>query len=149
MRYLIDSDILSDLYEVTSPDHQSVIRRVASLEEDDDLSISVLALYELEYGHANSTDEKKPSLRRRIENVRSRFFIHGLSAEAAELFGRLKKALIDSKQLGKKASRYHNIDLILAATAVTESCTLVSADSLFGDLQKLEPRIILQNWREA
>jgi predicted nucleic acid-binding protein len=148
MRYLIDSDILSDLYEVTSPDHQKVAGRVTFLQDQDALAVSVLALYELEYGYANSLDEKKPVLRRRIESIRSRFVVHGLSAEAAGIFGGLKKALVDSRSLTKKGSRYHNIDLILAATAVAESCTLVSADSLFGDLQKLEPRLVVQNWRE-
>jgi predicted nucleic acid-binding protein len=148
MNYLIDSDILSDLYEITSPDHQNVTRRVISLGDDDHLSVSVLALYELEYGYANSSDEKKSRLRRRIESVRSRFIVLGLSAEAAGIFGPLKKALVGSRKLGKKASRYHNIDLILAATAVAESCTLVSADSLFEDLQKLDPRLLLENWRE-
>jgi len=148
MRYLIDSDILSDLYEITSPDHQSIAGRVAALGEDDDLTVSILALYELEYGHANSPDDKRPSLRRRIESVRDRFIVHGLSEEAAKVFGRLKKALIESKGLGKKRSRYHNVDLMIASTAMVESCILVSGDTLFGDLRKLDPGLILENWRE-
>ena len=147
MRYLIDSDILSDLYEITSPDHQQVSHRIAALGEADTLAVSALAFYELEYGYANSSEEKKPSLRRRIENVRGRFTVHGLSEPAAGVFGRLKKALVDSRGLSKKASQSHNIDLMIAATAVTESCVLVGADSLFRDLQRFEPGLILQNWR--
>jgi len=149
MRYLLDSDILSDLYETTSPDHQDVGRRVAALEEDDELTVSVLALYELEYGYSNSSEDKKPSLRRRIQSVRDRFVIQGLSEEASGIFGRLKKALVESRGLSKKGSRYHNVDLMIAATAIAESCTLVGADSLFRDLQRLEPDLILQNWRAA
>ena len=38
-------------------------------------------------------------------------------------------------------------DLMIAATAIAESCTLVGADSLFRDLQMLEPGLALQNWR--
>ncbi|HEV7503288.1 MAG TPA: type II toxin-antitoxin system VapC family toxin [Thermoanaerobaculia bacterium] len=147
MRYLLDSDILSDLYEQTSPDHQVVFRRFETLEEDDDLAVSILALYELEYGYANSFEGRKPSLRRRIENVRSRFTIYGLSDDSARMFGQIKKALVELRGLSKKASRYHNIDLMVAATAVTKSCILVGADSLFRDLQRFEPGLIVQNWR--
>jgi len=135
------------LYEITSPDHEEVVRRVAALGEDDELTVSVLALYELEYGYANSSEDKKPSLRRRIQNVQDRFVVQALSEEAARIFGRLKKALVESRGLSKRGSRYHNVDLMVAATALAESCTLVGADSLFSDLQKLEPGLALQNWR--
>lgn len=107
----------------------------------------MLALYELEYGYANSSEEKKPSLSRRIESVRDRFIIQGLSEHAARIFGRLKKALVDSRGLSKKGSRFHNVDLMVAATAIAGSYTLVGADSLFQDLQRLEPSLIVQNWR--
>ena len=111
MRYLLDSDILSDLYEQTSPDHQVVFRRFETLGEDDDLAVSILALYELEYGYANSFEGKKPSLRRRIENVRSRFIIYGLSDDSARTgSGRTKRSARDKLQPLGRASGFDRKD---------------------------------------
>lgn len=146
MRYLLDSNTLSDLYEISSPAHSKILSRVASLSEEDSLSVSILALYELEYGLANARAEKKPVLRQRIKNVQARFSIFELSLDAAQIFGRLKKALVDSRGLKDKARKSHNVDIIIAATAVAESCVLVSADSLFRDLQALEPSLQIENW---
>ncbi|HEX6898507.1 MAG TPA: type II toxin-antitoxin system VapC family toxin [Thermoanaerobaculia bacterium] len=146
MRYLLDSDIVSDFYEISSQAHSNIRRKLASLRDEDSVSVSVLSLYEMEYGLANAHAEQKPALRQRIQNVQSRFSILELSLDAAKVFGHLKKSLVDSRGLKKKASKSHNIDLILAATAVAESCVLVSADSLYRDLQAFEPNLNLENW---
>lgn len=146
MRYLLDLDIISDFYEISSPAHVHIRRRLASLRDADSVSVSVLSLYEMEYGLANARVDEKPALRQRIQNVQTRFPILELSLEAAQVFGQLKKSLVDSRGLKKKASKSHNIDIILAATAVAESCVLVSADSLYRDLQVFEPNLQLENW---
>jgi len=148
MRYLLDSDILSDLYESSSAAHDNILRRIASLKAEDSLSVSILVLYELEYGLANARAEKKSILRQRIKNVQTRFSVLELSLDAAQIFGQLKKALVDFRGLKDKASKSHNVDLILAATAVAESCVLVSADSLYRDLRVLEPNLQLEDWTD-
>jgi predicted nucleic acid-binding protein len=147
MTYLFDSDTLSDFYETTSPDHSGIVRRIASLRRDDALSISILSLYEFEYGCANAVEAKKPVLRRRILNASTRFRVLGLSLKAGRLFGELKKKLSDARQLTEKGRRYHTVDLMIAATAIVESYTLVSSDSLYADLSELEPSLKLENWR--
>jgi predicted nucleic acid-binding protein len=40
----------------------------------------------------------------------------------------------------------HNVDLVLAATAITENLTLVSNDSLFRDLAAIDPRLSVEDW---
>lgn len=149
MRYLLDSDTLSDFYETRSPDHPGIIRRVASLGPEDVLSVSILTLYEFEYGYANAAEAKKPVLRRRILNAPTRFRVLGLSLEAGRIFGELKKKLSDARRLTDKGRRYHTVDLMIAATAITESHMLISSDSLFGDVNKLEPSLRLVNWRQS
>ncbi|HYO12528.1 MAG TPA: type II toxin-antitoxin system VapC family toxin [Thermoanaerobaculia bacterium] len=149
MTYLFDSDTLSDFYETTSPDHPGIIRRIASLGGEDTLSISILSLYEFEYGYANAAETKKPVLRQRIVNASTRFRVLGLSLEVGRLFGKLKKKLSDARRLTEKGRRYHTVDLIVAATAIAESYTLVSSDSLYGDLCELEPSLKLEDWRQA
>ena len=102
MRYLLDSDILSDFYEISSPAHASIRRRFASLEDADSVSVSILSLYEMEYGLANARAKEKPVLRKRIQNAQTRFSILELSLDAAHVFGQLKKSLVDSRGLQKR-----------------------------------------------
>lgn len=138
---------LSDFYETTSPDHPGIVRRITSLRREDALSVSILSLYEFEYGCANAAEAKKPVLRQRILNASTRFHVLGLSLEAGRIFGELKKRLTDARRLTEKGRRYHTVDLMIAATAIAESYTLVSSDSLYGDLCELEPSLKLENWR--
>jgi predicted nucleic acid-binding protein len=146
MRYLLDSDTLSDLYEPASPGHTGVARRLAQLSDADKVFISILALYEVEYGYANAPEGKKALIRQRIADMRGDFEILPLTPEAARLFGSLKAALSQFRGLSNEKSKIHNIDVMLAATAVTESCTLISADSIYGDLQKADPMLQIENW---
>jgi predicted nucleic acid-binding protein len=38
------------------------------------------------------------------------------------------------------------VDIMLAATAITEGCTLISADGIYSDLQQLDPILRVENW---
>ncbi len=146
MRYLLDTDSLTDFYEPASAGYLSITDRVASLPNKDLLFASVLSLYELEYGYANATDDLKPTIRRRISAAQKDFAFLSLLPEAARVFGRLKARLRIHRQLSKKASKSHNMDLMLAATAIIEGCTLVSADGIYSDLQQLDPTLRVENW---
>lgn len=146
MRYLLDSDSLSDLFEPSSPGHQSIARRFTALIDSDLVFVSILALYELEYGYANAPDERKPVIRQRISSLQSDFSILPLTPEAARLFGALKARFRNFRQLGKKSSKTHNVDLMMAATAITEGCILIAADSIYSDLQRLDPTLRIENW---
>ena len=108
--------------------------------------VSVLTFYELEYGHANSPETMKSILRKRIERARSFFSILPVSLESANTFGLLKKELQDVQNLGKKPLKKHNIDLMLASTAITKSCILVSMDKLYSTIQKFNSTLQIENW---
>jgi predicted nucleic acid-binding protein len=146
MRYLLDSDSLSDLYEPNSPGHRSITRRFTALADSDLVFVSILALYELEYGYANAPDERKPIIRQRISSLQDDFSILPLTAEAARVFGALKARFRTLRQLSKKGSKSHNVDLMIAATAITEGCTLIAADGIYQELQRLDPILRIENW---
>jgi predicted nucleic acid-binding protein len=40
----------------------------------------------------------------------------------------------------------HNIDLILASSAIAEDATLVSNDKIFLSIKEIEPTLKLENW---
>jgi predicted nucleic acid-binding protein len=146
MRYLLDSNSLSDLYEPASSGHRNVAGRIATLTDADAVFISVLAFYEWEYGYANAPEALKGLIRQRISAIQADFPVLPLTPEAARVFGGLKARLRTIRQLSKKGSKSHNVDVMLAATAITEGCTLISADSIYPDLQRLDPTLRLENW---
>jgi predicted nucleic acid-binding protein len=146
MKFLLDSDILSDLYDPSSSGHLPIAARLESLQDSDSVFVSILALYELEYGHAHAPEEKKPALRQAISDLQSDFPILPLTVEGGRVFGSLKERLQASRRLSKKGSKAHNVDLMLAATAMVEGCVLVSADSIYKDLHELNPIFLFENW---
>ncbi len=62
------------------------------------------------------------------------------------MFGKIKKSIKDLKGLNKENLKKHNIDLMLAASAISESCILVSADKIYQDIQQIYPNLQLENW---
>jgi predicted nucleic acid-binding protein len=147
MKYLLDSDALSDLYDPEAPGHEAMTERLASLASSDQVFISILSLYEHEYGFANAPEEKKALIRKRISDVQSEFPILPLTPEAAGIFGSTKASLRELRQLSDKGVKGHNIDMMIAASAISEECVLVSLDSLYRDIQKIYPVLRLESWR--
>jgi predicted nucleic acid-binding protein len=147
MRYLLDSDALSDLYDPEAPGHEAVTWHLSSLKGSDQVFISVLSLYEHEYGFANAPEEKKAVIRKRISAFQGEFPILPLTAEAASVFGSVKASLRQVRQLSDKGVKGHNVDIMIAASAISEECVLVSLDSLYRDIQEIHPGLKLQSWR--
>jgi len=58
-KYLFDSDTISDLYDQFSKGHLKIFEKLSSKNSTDEVYISILTLYEFEYGYANAPDEKK------------------------------------------------------------------------------------------
>jgi predicted nucleic acid-binding protein len=146
MKYLLDSDIVSDLYEKESDGHPQIAAKLSSLEDSDVLAISILAIYEAEYGCAKADEEKRGLIRKRITAAQSDFEVLPLSPEGARLYGDIKRHLVAARGLDKKAGRIHNIDIMIAATAIAEDCTLVSGDGIFRDLQRFNRALRRENW---
>jgi len=147
MKYLLDSDALSDLYDPEAPGHEGMTRQLASLANSDQVFISILALYELEYGFANAPEEKKPAIRKRITDAHKDFPILPLTTAGAGLFGSLKAEFRQLRQLNDKKVKGHNIDLMIAATAISEECVLISLDSIYPDVLQLHAGLRLESWR--
>lgn len=146
MRYLLDSDILSEFYEPSSAGHSNVAAKLSSFKDSDTVAISILTIYEFEYGCAKAPDDKKPEISKRIDAAQRDFEILALSTQAARIYGNLKKELVEARRLDKKRSRVHNIDVMIAASAIHEAWTLVSADAVYAELQKLNAALALENW---
>ncbi|MEN8216180.1 MAG: type II toxin-antitoxin system VapC family toxin [Pseudomonadota bacterium] len=148
-KYLFDSDTISDLYDQFSDGHLKIFEKLSSLKDTDEVYISILTLYEFEYGYANAPSDKKAAVRKKIEDVQQDFEVLRLPEKGSQLFGVLKKAIKDSRKLNQKSIKKHNIDIMLAATAIVENCILVSADSIYVEIQRINSKLALENWVKA
>ncbi len=82
----------------------------------------------------------------KIIEVQSDFEVAPLSADGEKRFGDLKKALRDRRSLTQESAKKHNIDLIIAATALAAGITLVSGDAVYRELQASHPDLRLESW---
>jgi predicted nucleic acid-binding protein len=146
MNYLLDSNTVSELYDKFSAGYPKISQKLGSLTDDDQVYISILTLYELEYGWANASDEKKEVIRQKITEVQEDFEVLPLSAPGAKVFGELKKIIKDSRSPSKENMKKYNVDLMMAATAISINCILVSADTLYKDLRQFHQALQLTNW---
>jgi predicted nucleic acid-binding protein len=64
----------------------------------------------------------------------------------AEVFAQLKNAYRLRTGARERDSVRHNVDLILASTALAEGTVLVSNDRIFRALAELEPRLTVERW---
>jgi len=146
MKYLLDTNVVSKLYDRSAEGHRRIGERLAKLGDTDDVAISILTVYELEFGLVNAPVAMRTAVREKIDSARNAFRALPLFVEGAPVFGELKKALKERRALNKEAVQRHNVDLLLAATCVVDERVLVSVDAIYGDLQAIEPGLRTENW---
>lgn len=140
--YLLDTNIISYLADPSSPFHAPVAETIQSLPEGSRLAISLLTLYELAYGYV-----RDPGHSRLLAIVREEGLGVLAPTEAgAEIFARLKNAYRLRTGARERELVRHNVDLILASTAIAEGAALVSNDAIFTTLAELEPQLSVENW---
>lgn len=146
MRYLLDSNIVTAIYDRSSRDHAAVCSRLASLRDDDEVFVSIITLYEFEYGLANAPDDKRESVEKKLSETVRDFGVLRLSLDGAKAFGSMKTGLRKRQGLTQKAAKKHNIDVMIAATAIVSGCLLVSADALHTLLGDTFSSLTVENW---
>ncbi len=146
MKYLFDSNTLSDIYNSSSVNHDQIIKKLLGLKDEDEIFISILTLYEFEYALSNSPNNKKQTIKNTIEQVGQDFTTLPLSVHGAKIFGELKKWFKDSQAMGQENLKKQTIDLIIAATAIEYNTVLVSADKIFTVLQKFHDALYVEDW---
>jgi predicted nucleic acid-binding protein len=142
--YLLDTNIISYLADPVSTFHHQVADTVRSLPDESLLTISLLTLYELAYGYVRDPGHSRLLAIIREEGIG----VLAPSEAGAEVFAHLKDAYRLRTGARERELVRHNIDFILASTAVTEGAALVSNDTIFKTLAELEPRLEVANWAE-
>ncbi len=146
MKYLLDSETISDLSNRKSSAYTNLNAKLRSMNDDDIIYVSVITLYELEYGYANADDSIREIIREKNNSVVDQFTILPLNKEGSIIFGKLKAIFVNDKKLNKKSAKRHNVDIILACAAIFEKCVLVSKDKIFPELKRLYPEFQCESW---
>ena len=87
-RYLLDTNIVSYLVDSTSPFHEAVHTNLAALSDADEVTLSILSLYELHHWFAYD-----PAQQGAVAEVIRDFRLLPLAESGAELFGALMRDL--------------------------------------------------------
>ena len=146
MKYLLDSNTVSEIYNSSSVNHHHVISKLLSLREEDEIFISVLTLYEFEYAFANSPDNKKLVIKSTIEQIKQDFTVLALSVLGSVVFGELKKHFKDLQSINNENLKKHTVDLIIASTSLENNTTLVSADKIFKSIYFIDTKLVFEDW---
>lgn len=144
--YLLDTNIIGYLEDFNATNHQTLINKIFSLEDSDHVCISVLSLYEYEYSIAHASPDLKEGLLKTKQTIKEIFQVLPLSVEGSEVFGYLKHTFSKHTGISKKALNRHNVDIMLASTAIVEKAVMVSNDAIFTKLAAMYPELQYENW---
>jgi len=164
--FLFDTNSLSSLLKRHDEHHYKLTSKIKNfdfIDEDVKIYASILSIFEMEYGAAHATNP------RLVEEARAAInFLKDQEAKKdtkevmiellpltimqAEIFGEIKEQFQKKKEeigekIGKRSLPKHNIDLMIAATAIEIGATLVSNDKkMFELLQNVRCDFKWEDW---
>jgi predicted nucleic acid-binding protein len=145
-RYILDTNIVSDLQTETEIGLR-IVEKLKNLDAEDEVSVSIIVLYELVYGLNNLSDEKQKNVvEEGIEFIKEYLSIIPLDLKEVDIFAKLKTKYKQSTGINKNAIKRHNLDLLIASTAIALDAIIVSDDAIFKKLAKIEPLLKYENW---
>lgn len=148
MKIIIDSDFISGLSNPDSVNYYQAISFINSLPEDTEICVSILTIYEVQFGRFLDTDtERKERVLKTLETMKSSFSIVNLSFDDSEIYGMLKSQFKTKTGMNQDTLKRHNIDIALASVAIVNNCVIVSRDKIYTDhLQFLNPKLQYKVW---
>ncbi len=145
-RYLLDTNIVSIL-QSKSTDATKILTKLQSLDSSDEIAISIIVLYELVYGIEDIADKNEQlKAKRGLEFVREYLSIIPLDTKEVEIFSSLKVKFKAHTGISQNAIKRHNLDLLIASTAIAIDATLVSHDKIYYTLSEIEPLLKHEDW---
>ena len=155
-KYLLDTNIPLYLEDPGSPFHNCVKKSFQKLQDEDQLFVSVLSLYELHYGVALKKKEAGEQLAAQtllvIEEIKKQFEILPLSGKEASTFGEIKalyKVRAKKKDKNQVTIKKHDVDFILAAAAIEYGLVIISNDGIFSKIKESFPKLKVENWAKV
>ncbi len=148
-KYILDTDIISYLWDDKSLYHSKIVKHLNNLNDNDIVGISVISIYELTYGVDSFRDEKlKNVFRYALESIKNDndFQIFALNHNGADFFSHLKTIYKKNTGITAKDAKKNDLDFMIASIVMSEDAILISNDKIFEKLNQIEPNFKLENW---
>lgn len=145
-RYLLDTNVVTELEDRHKPGFAAISARLSSLEDEDEVSLSILSAYEYRHGIAKAPLELKESLLKAWSDFEERFPLIGLSSGGAIIFGELKAGYQNHVGASDRQLKKHTVDFILASSAIEHDAILVSDDRVFPAIREFYPTLQVESW---
>ena len=148
-KYILDTDIVSYLWDEKSVHHNQIVEHLSSLNDDDVVGISTISIYELTYGMDSFKNEKlKAIFKNALESLKNDrdANIVPLDANGATFFSQLKLQYKNATGITAKDAKKNDLDLVIASIAMGQEAILISNDGIFKRLAELEPKFKYENW---
>ena len=146
-RYILDSNFLGILEDSDSPEYKEIFRKLSSLPDEDEVCVSIISIYEYYFGIFNAPDENlSQQLLKTKDTILDLFTILPLTLKSAELYGKIKTSFKKKTGTTRAGMRKHNVDFIIAGTALEQQAVIVSKDNIFSKIQKFEKRLQVEDW---
>ena len=146
--YILDTDIISYLWDRKSPYHQKIVNKLNSLNDDDIVGLSIISIYELTYGMDSFKDENlKATFQNALTMIKrdDDIFIYSLDVASADFFSEIKELYKSSTGINSKSAKKNDLDFMIASISMSQKATLVSNDKLFETLSNYT-NLKYENW---
>jgi len=145
-KYIFDTNVTSILGRNQQVSYD-LLDKLSNLPDEDIITVSVLTLYESNYGLKNSNNkEQKQEIINNINFIQKYFDVIPLDLKEMEIYADLKVAYKNHTGITKKDAKKNDIDLLIASSAIAENAVLVSNDKIFETLSEIEPNLKFENW---
>jgi predicted nucleic acid-binding protein len=146
-RYILDSNFLGTLEDSDSPEYKEIFKKLSLLPDEDEVCVSIISIYEYYFGIFNAPDESlSQQLLKTKDTILEIFTLLPLTLKSAELYGKIKTAYKKQTGATRAGMRKHNVDFILASTALGQQAVIVSKDNIFSKIQEFEQGLQVENW---
>jgi len=103
--FLLDTNTLSSFAQKNAKHHAIIVSKTSALDDNDEVYMSIVSLYEMEYGAKHAQDSNTAQeMRIAIEVIKNSFQIVHLTTEGAKIGAVLKNAINKQPVLEKKLS---------------------------------------------
>jgi predicted nucleic acid-binding protein len=146
--YVLDTDIISYLWDVNSPYHQRIVDKLNSLNDDDIVGLSIVSIYELTYGVNSFKDENlKSTFQNALTMIKKDkdIFIYSLDVKSADFFSEIKQLYKSNTGISSKSAKKNDLDFMIASVVMSQKAILVSNDKLFETLSN-HTNLKYENW---
>ena len=147
--YILDTDIISYLWDTQSPYHNKIINKLHTLGDDDIVAISIISMYELTYWMSSFNDVALKTIfedaLNAIKNDKD-IDIYSLDIKSADYFSELKLQYKEQVGINSKSAKKNDLDFMIASIAISNESVLVSNDKIFQVISNINYKLKYENW---